>query len=159
PSAASHESKVLLDTDEISVSLVDPEAVVVVNHGGHGFYRVAYDAALRERLTETAQSSLSTVERYALVDDAWAAVVAGQAGAAGFCAVAAGFASEPDVAVWRTLVSGLGWCERLLDGDAREHFRAFVRDLVGPRLETLRWQAGADEDELTGELRGLLIRA
>ena len=80
-SGASRESKVLLDTDEMLVPLLDPEAVVVVNHGGHGFYRVAYDAALRERLTEAAAQGLSTVERYALVDDAWAAVVAGEASA------------------------------------------------------------------------------
>ncbi|HEY7044372.1 MAG TPA: M1 family metallopeptidase [Nocardioidaceae bacterium] len=158
PSGESHESKVLLDADETSVALLDPDAVVVVNCGGHGFYRVAYDTTLRERLTGAAQS-LSTVERYALVDDAWAAVVAGEASAPDFCALAEGFAAEPDVAVWRTLVSGLGWCDRLLDGDARDRFRAFVRDLVGPRLEALGWRAEPDEDELTGELRGLLIRA
>ena len=79
--------------------------------------------------------------------------------ATAFCQLAAGFADEPDVAVWRTLVAGLGWCDRLLDGEPRERFRSFVRALVGPRLQALGWTAAEGEDDLTGELRGLLIRA
>ncbi|HEX6786984.1 MAG TPA: M1 family aminopeptidase, partial [Acidimicrobiales bacterium] len=156
---AAQESKVLLDQDELRLPLLSPDAVVVVNSGGHGFYRVAYDDTLRTRLAAAAQRELSTVERYALVDDTWAAVVAGSVHAAAFCQLATGFADEPDVAVWRTLVAGLGWCDRLLEGEPRERFRAFVRDLVGPRVQTLQWQAADGEDDLTGELRGLLIRA
>ena len=75
------------------------------------------------------------------------------------CELARGFGDEPDVAVWRTLVAGLGWCDRLLDGEPRERLREFVRDLVGPRLADLGWSATEGEDELAGELRGLLIRA
>ena len=156
---AAQESKALLDQDELRLPLVSPDAVVVVNSGGHGFYRVAYDDALRTRLAAAAQRELSTVERYALVDDTWAAVVAGSVEATAFCQLAAGFADEPDVAVWRTLVAGLGWCDRLLDGEPRERFRSFVRELVGPRLQALGWTAAEGEDDLTGELRGLLIRA
>jgi puromycin-sensitive aminopeptidase len=48
-----------------------PGAAVVVNAGGHGFYRVRYGpdllAALIGRLT-----SLTPLERYGLLDDAWA---------------------------------------------------------------------------------------
>jgi hypothetical protein len=46
-----------------------------------------------------------------------------------------------------------------LDGEPRERFRSFVRELVGPRLQALGWTAAEGEDDLTGELRGLLIRA
>jgi puromycin-sensitive aminopeptidase len=157
--AATQEAKVLLDGDELRLPLLSPDAVVVVNSGGDGFFRVAYDDVLRTRLAAAAQRELSTVERYALVDDTWAAVVAGSIDATAFCQLATGFADEPDVAVWRTLVAGLGWCDRLLEGEPRERFRAFVRDLVGPRQRELGWQAFEGEDDLTGELRGLLIRA
>jgi aminopeptidase N len=156
---AAQESKVLLDQDELRLPLLSPDAVVVINCGGHGFYRVAYDDALRTRLAAAAQRELSTVERYALLDDTWAAVVAGSVPAPAFCQLATEFADEPDVAVWRTLVAGLGWCDRLVEGEPRERFRAFVRELVGPRLQSLGWQAAEGEDDLTGELRGLLIRA
>ena len=103
-------------------------------------------------------AELSTVERYSLVDDTWAAVVAGSADADAFCELVANFSEEPDVAVWRAITAGLAWCDRLLDGEPRERFRAFVRELVGPRLATVGWQAEPDEDDLVGELRGLLIR-
>ena len=156
--SAAQESKILLDTEDAVVPLISPDAVVVVNGGGNGFYRVAYDDSLRSRLAAAAQQHLSTVERYGLVDDTWASVVAGATPAAAFCALAEGFADEADVAVWRTLVAGLGWCDRLLDGEPREHFRAFVRRLAGPRLDALGWRAAPGEDDLTGELRGLLIR-
>ena len=137
---------------------MSPDAVVVVNSGGHGFYRVAYDDSLRSRLAAAAQAQLSTVERYALVDDTWASVVAGATSASAFCELARGFGGEPDVAVWRTLVAGLGWCDRLLDGEPRDRFRAFVRELAGARHAELGWKAAEGEDDLTGELRGLLIR-
>jgi puromycin-sensitive aminopeptidase len=156
---ASSETKVLLDGDDVALPLLAPDAIVVVNRGAHGFYRVAYDETLRRRLTDSAQAQLSTVERYTLIDDTWAAVVAGATSASGFCELARGFADEPDVAVWRSLLAGLGWCDRLLDGEPRLRFQAFVRELVSPRLSALGWSAAPGEDELTGELRGLLIRA
>jgi puromycin-sensitive aminopeptidase len=156
--SSAQEVKVLLDGDEATVPLLDADAVVVVNSGAHGFYRVSYDDALRARVAGAAQRELSTVERYSLVDDTWAAVVAGSTDAGTFCDLVANFSDEPDVAVWRTITAGLGWCDRLLEGEPRERFRAFVRQLVGPRLAELGWQAEPGEDDLVGELRGLLIR-
>jgi len=41
------ERKVLLDGDQMRVPLDDADGPVVVNAGGHGFVRVAYDATLR----------------------------------------------------------------------------------------------------------------
>jgi len=45
------EDRLLLDGDEARVAALDPAAVVVVNAGSHGFYRVAYEDELLERLT------------------------------------------------------------------------------------------------------------
>ncbi|HEY8094148.1 MAG TPA: M1 family aminopeptidase, partial [Acidimicrobiales bacterium] len=156
--SAAEESKILLDIDDAVIPLLGPDAVVVVNSGGNGFYRVAYDDSLRSRVAAAAHGQLSTLERYGLVDDTWASVVAGAAPAVAFCQLVKDFTAETDVAVWRTIVAGLGWCDRLLDGAARDQLRQFVRELAGPRQAALGWQAGPDEDDLTGELRGLLIR-
>ncbi len=41
------EHKVLLDGDELRLQLPSAASAVVVNAGGHGFFRVAYDATLR----------------------------------------------------------------------------------------------------------------
>jgi puromycin-sensitive aminopeptidase len=86
-------------------------------------------------------------------------VVAGATDAASFVELARGFSDEPELAVWRTLLAGLGWCDRLLEGEARESFRNYVRELVAPRLASLGWAPRADDDDLTRELRGLLVRA
>ena len=76
------ETKVLLESDEIRVPTADPAGAVVVNAGGHGFFRVAYSADLLSRLTGEILSGLDTIERYNLVDDAWNAVVSGKIGRA-----------------------------------------------------------------------------
>ena len=149
--------KVLLDSDEVRVPLLAPEAAVVVNAGGDGFYRVQYVDGLLDRLTGPTLGSLSTIERYNLVDDAWANVVAGSMTAAAYCEFARHFANEPALPVWQVLLAGLRFCDRLLDGEPRERFREFVRSLVGPALERLGWEPGDHDDDLTRKLRGLLI--
>jgi puromycin-sensitive aminopeptidase len=153
------EAKVLLDADEATVPLIAPDAVVVVNAGANGFFRVEYDASLRDRLSGPVLATLDTAERYTLVDDAWAGVVAGRLTAAEFCHFARAFGDEPDLSVWSILLAGLGWVDRFVEGEPRRRFQAYVRALVAPALLRLGWDAHDGEDELTGELRGTLIRA
>ena len=45
--------------------------------------------------------------------------------------------------MWQAILTGLGWCDRFVDGEPRERFRDFVRDLVRPALERLGWDAVA----------------
>ncbi len=113
----SDEIKVLLDGDEIRIHLARPDAPTVVNAGGHGFVRVAYDSTLRARLVGEAITSLSVVERYNLVDDAWNAVVAGSLGASEMLAFLNAFAGERDLAVWQSITVALRGLGRLVEGD------------------------------------------
>ena len=151
--------KVLLDGDAIEVDLPGPVEWVVANAGGHGFYRIHYAPDLLAELTGRAQRQLTPIERFNLVDDAWAAVLAGDLPASAFLDLARGFADETDAAVWRALVGGLGELERVLEGDAHGRFHAFVRGLLGPALTRLGWTPADGEDDLTRDLRGILIRA
>src|SRR5205823_4218190 len=72
------ETKLLIDGDSATVTLIAPDALVIVNAGANGFLRVEYSADLLARLSGAALAKLSTAERYGLVDDAWASVVAGR---------------------------------------------------------------------------------
>ena len=90
---------------------------------------------LLARLTGPSLASLSTAERYSLVDDAWSAVVAGELDAASFVSFARGFSGERQLPVWQVLLNGLRWCGRFVEGDARERFQAVVRELVSPAVD------------------------
>jgi aminopeptidase N len=150
--------RVLLNDEPARVPLSDPDGVVVVNTGGHGFYRVAYSAALRERLSGEALSGLDTLERYNLVDDAWAAVTAGRLSAPEFLTFAEGFGAERELAVWQAILIGLRGLGRFLDDDAYPRFQARVGGLLAPVVADLGDPVEGESD-LTGKLRGLLTAA
>ncbi len=148
---------VLLEGEPLRVP--DTGGVLVLNRGATGFFRSSYDDTLRHRLSGPALAELTALERYQLVDDTWAAVVAGQLDTPAFCEFARAFGDDTDLAVWQILLTGLGWCDRLVDGQAREGFRAYVRALIGPALHRLGWAPADGESDLTRELRGTLLRA
>ena len=150
---------VLLDTADRLIELAEPNATVVVNAGGSGYFRVGYDDALRARLSPDALADLTTLERYNLVDDAWSATVAGELHPADLLDFLEGFRAERDHAVWQAIVIALRGLGRLLDdGPGRQAFQRRVRDLARPTL-TAVGEPGGDESDLTAKLRGLLVGA
>jgi puromycin-sensitive aminopeptidase len=151
------ESKVLLDGFEARVPLPSADATAVVNAGGHGFMRVAYDATLRSRLVGEELANLTIIDRYNLVDDAWNEVVAGRLAALDFLTFVEGFGHERDLAVWQVIANGLRGVGRLVDGDAHTAYRSRVADLVRPALSDLGWAPHPGEHGLTAKLRGQLV--
>ena len=151
--------RLLIEADGAELELLSPDAVVVANAGSASFVRVWYDDELRSRIVARAMDVLSPIERYSLVDDAWAAVVAGKASGGSFLDLVEGFQDETDLRVWQAVLGGLGWLDRFVEGEPRERLRAFVRDLVRPALARLGWDASADESDLTRALRGQLVQS
>jgi Aminopeptidase N len=149
---------VLVEADGLTLPLAHPAAIVIANTGGAAFVRTFYDDELRARLVEHAFTALSPGERQGLVDDAWAAVVAGDASVETFLDLIEGFAEETAPAVWQTIITTLAWCDRFVEGVAREDFRAAVRALARPALERLGWDVRDADSDLDRELRGDLIR-
>jgi puromycin-sensitive aminopeptidase len=149
-------SRVLLDTDETRLALGG--GPVVVNAGGHGFYRVAYSEELRRRITDSGIAEMSTLERYNLVDDAWNAVTAGTMDAMEWVALAERFVDEREYGVWQSIAIGLRAVRRLIGEDdvALAGYQSRVRALVGPALTELG-EPVAGETELTAKVRGLLL--
>jgi puromycin-sensitive aminopeptidase len=131
---------------------------LAANFGADGFYRVRYDAALLVGVLDHLPS-LTSLERYTLVDDAWASVVAGTSEAATFLAMVERFADEHDLSVWERIVGGLSVVDRLVDGDARTALHTRIAALVGPARADLGAEAGPGEDDRTRTLRGLLLQA
>ncbi|MEP7060203.1 MAG: M1 family metallopeptidase, partial [Actinomycetota bacterium] len=148
---------ILLEAEGADVPLIG-DASLVVNADGASFARVWYaDPDLRARSAAAASAELSPIERQGFLDDAWAAVVGGHAGVLDFLDLVQGFKDETELPVWQAIVTGLGWCDRFLEGAAREKFRDMVRELVRPAVGRLGWEPRADESDLTRTLRGTLI--
>ncbi len=155
----SREDWLMIEADGAELGLIDPDALVVANATGASFVRVFYDDDLRARLEARALRDLSPVERQGLLDDTWAAVVAGDASVDAFLDLVAGFRDETELPVWQAIATGLSWCDRFMEGQPRERFRDFVRELVRPAFDRLGWEARQDDSEFDRELRGELIRA
>ena len=149
---------ILLEGVEARAPLRDPAAPLVVNAGGHGFYRVAHSEELRGRMSGEVLGSLDTLERYNLVDDAWNEVVAGRLPAVDFLAFVEGFGGERELAVWQSIVVGLRGLGRLLADDDLPAFQRRVRELLAPVVADLG-EPVEGEDDLRGKLRGLLTAA
>jgi aminopeptidase N len=151
------ESKLLLDKAQVRVPLPSADSSVVVNAGGHGFMRVAYDDALRAHLTGEALTSLTVIDRYNLVDDAWNAVIAGRLAAADFLTFVEAFHSERDLAVWQVIAVGLRGLGRLVEGAPYAALQARIADLARPVVADLGWAPAPGESDLTSKLRGLMV--
>jgi puromycin-sensitive aminopeptidase len=150
--------RLLLDQREGRLLLPADAHLVLVNEGGHGFYRVRYERDLVERLL-VRLPGLAAIERFNLVNDAWAAVLAGLTPLADYLDFTAHFRGERDRNVWSVLLGSFATLSRLIDEEDRPALQALVRDRLGPALAELGWQAGPSEDELTGQLRADLLRA
>jgi len=150
--------RVLVEAGGLTYPLADPDALVIANAGSVAFVRTFYDDELRARLVERAEADLTPGERYGLIDDAWAAVVADEAPVSSFLDLVSGFAFETAPPVWHTIITGLTWCDRFLEGEPRERYRAFVRDLTRPAIERLGLEPRDADTELDRVVRGDLIR-
>ena len=150
--------RVLLTEPEVRRPLPDGFQSVVANEGGHGFYRVRYDGDLRARLLDRLPG-LGAIERFNLVNDAWAVTVAGLMPVTDYLELTARFRDERDKNVWSVLLGSFTTLNRLLAPADRPRLEALVRDRVGPALAALDWTPRPGEDELARQLRGDLVRA
>ena len=137
-----HERQELLDTASVVLDLDPAVDWAIVNAGGNGFYRVRYSAEALRRLTPIMMQQLAPIERYGLVDDTWASVLAGTTSAAAFFDFAQQFREETDLDVWTVLAGCLSHLERVLDGEPRRRYQEHLRQLYHPALERLGGSPG-----------------
>ncbi len=151
--------KVLLDKPSIDIDLIEPATWIYVNTEGTGFYRARYAPDLRAALVTHAQTDLSAIERYGLVDDIWASVLAGDLEAHDFLDVAEAFREETDLSVWQRIIAGLTALDRIVDGDGRAALHTRVRGLISPAYEELGPEPRPEDSDRDRALRGVLFEA
>ncbi len=148
--------RLLLDGPSATLALPAADAVVL-NAGGHGFYRSRYEREGLAALTTAAQELLAPIERYNLIDDAYAAMLAGQVRAADVLALCQGLGHDDDLSVWQRISGALTGLSRLLHGDDLERFAAVVRSLALPALDIVGWLPADGEGDRQRELRATLF--
>ncbi len=151
--------RVLLSARENRIPLPDGWTSVLANDGGHGFYRVRYSSDLLSGLQKDGLNNLAPVERFNLLNDTWAATVAGMISSADYLALTEHFRHEQDPHVWAVMLGSFSTINHLLDESDRPLLASLVRDRVSPMFHQLGWTPRLDERDLVKELRGDIIRA
>jgi len=153
-------NKTLLLTDkEQRVDFSDDIDWAVVNAGGHGFYRVRYSAELTASLRSGLKKILPAVERFGLVNDAWATTLAGLTSLADYLDLIELLRDEDDVNVWTMVIGSCHHLRRILDDGQCAALESRLRVLFTPAVERFGWSAKSGESDLERQLRGDLIGA
>ena len=151
--------KVLLDGPSATVKLEHRADWVVGNHQGNGFYRVELGDDDLAAVCARALADLSPLERYGLVEDEWALLLAGRGSVARVLSVLRSLATEEDLSVWQRMVGVLGGLDRVGGEAHRPALAEWTRALLGPAHRRLGPAPVADEDERTTALRATLFEA
>lgn len=154
------ETRRVLLTDTTTRLTVPPDLQsVVVNEQAHGFYRVRYAPELLDRLVRHGIRNMAPVERFTLINDVWAAAVAGLTPIDDYLDFTAHFMNERDKNVWAVLLSSFSFINHIIDPPERPGLEALVRQRIGPAASDVGWEARSGESELTRQLRSELLSA
>ncbi len=149
----------LLKDRQMRVELPKGATHLLINEGGHGFYRVRYSPTLLRQLLKAGLDRLAPIERFNLVSDAWATTLSGLMPLSEYLRLTKSFQQERDKNVWAVLLDSLTFLNRIVTVQERPALEAFVRALVGPSVDKLGWIPEAGENDLVRQLRGELIGA
>jgi puromycin-sensitive aminopeptidase len=149
----------LLTNRQMRVELSDDPDWVVVNAGGHGFYRVRYSPELLTALKRELQSNLLPVERFNLVNDAWATTLNGLTSLTDYLSLVELLREENDVNVWTAALISSHHMHRIFDDQQDRKFQERLRTILLPPVERLGWSPREGETDLERQLRGDLIGA
>ncbi|MEC4890877.1 MAG: M1 family metallopeptidase [Nitrospira sp.] len=151
--------QILLKDRQMRVALPKGTTHLLINEGGHGFYRVRYSPTLLQQLLTAGLDRLAPIERFNMVGDAWATTLSGLMPLSDYLRLTKSFQQERDKNVWAVLLDSLTFLNRIVTAQERPALEAFVRALVAPAVDRLGWTPQAGENDLVRQLRGELIGA
>ncbi|BCA55471.1 putative Peptidase M1, membrane alanine aminopeptidase [Nitrospira sp. KM1] len=157
--AMSGTRRVLLVDRSTRVTVPSETESLVVNEGGHGFFRVRYGPSLFARLLDGGLNHLAAIERFNVLNDAWATTVAGLFPLSDYLALTGRFTSERDKNVWAVMIDSFSFLNRIIETSDRPALETFVRHRLGPAVSEIGWTPHADENDLTRQLRSELVGA
>ncbi|MDH5640656.1 MAG: M1 family metallopeptidase [Nitrospira sp.] len=151
--------QLLMTGRETRIPLSSSIKHVLINEGGHGFYRVQYDATLLKRLLDAGPDHLAPTERFTLVSDAWATTISGLMPLPEYLSLTRHFAQERDKNVWAVLLDSFSFLNKIIADDDRPALESFIRRLITPAVLELGWAPRSNDNDLVRQLRGELLGA
>ncbi len=151
--------RLLLTGHQTVLQLPEQWTSVMLNEGGHGFYRVRYGSALLDRLERNGLARLTPVERFNLINDMWASTLALMLPPAQYLSLTAHFKGERDHNVWAVLLGSFSTLDRILPANDRPLLQQFIRDRLESAARDLGWAPHRKEGDLVKELRSDILRA
>ncbi|WP_421118806.1 M1 family metallopeptidase [Aquihabitans daechungensis] len=151
--------RVLLDGPETTLALEQAPDWIEGNHEGNGFYRVELADADLQALAARAQAVLSPLERYGLVEDEFALILAGRSSVERLFGLLRSLATEEDLSVWQRAIGVTASIGRVAPEDLVESYQGWLRALLGPALQRLGDTKVPGEAERTTALRASLFDA
>ena len=153
PLAGGATTSVLLDGD--TAKLPTPGATIV-NAGGSGFYRTAYDHATLSAIAADL-TVLDELERAVLFSDTWAAILVGHGNFADLFTLAATLHTLDEPAAWTVVANALRMANRIVDDEGRQVLAKLVTQLAGPVLIRLTMEPRAGETVQATTVRGIVL--
>ncbi len=159
PAGAPHHAIITLLKDQAQTAAsVEPDAAIKANLGDVGYYRVAYDTTLMQRLRK-AIPYLAEADRLNALNDAWAMVQAGRSPVNDYLELASSLNEERSPTVIAQIAGVLATLDEMQRGSAnRTGYRTWAISFLRPHFDRLGWDAKAKESPLDAELRAGLIR-
>jgi puromycin-sensitive aminopeptidase len=151
--------RILLSQEQMALRLPAQWTALILNEGGHGFYRVRYGPELLNRLERNGLMRLTPVERFNLVNDMWASTLGQMIPPSQYLALTGHFKTERDHNVWTVLLGSFSTLDRVLSSDDRPLLQRFIRDRLAQAAQDLGWAPGREETDLVRELRSDILRA
>ena len=146
-----------LDEREQTFDLGSDFDWVFVNVGAHGFFHSSYEDELFTQISEHAQSDLTGVERFVLLNDAWAALQTGQLKVTLYLQLLWKFQNDRDPNVWRIISTSLSQLGSFGTEVSKALISSLAEQLTKPLYTELGWKRNEGETPQITELRGIIL--
>ena len=131
---------------------------VFANREAKGYYRVAYQPGMLEKIGNAAEKELTASERIALVEDAWAMTRAGRYAIGTFMDLAQNLKAEHDRLVVNFLAAHLESASQLVSEKNSDKYQEFVRRQFAPLAREIGWEARPDDSDERKTMRASLMQ-
>ncbi len=149
----------IFDKRHTSIELPEDMPSPILNHRRFGYFRVAYDTAYLEGLTEDILAGkVVPLDRMGILSDSSEAAKSGHQKTVDVLHLLKAYSDEDSTIVWDIIASLIGNIKLVMDDEElRKAMKPFVSELVAKQLKRLGWDKVKDESYFDSLLRPTIL--